>query len=152
MISKTNYTSTLESAIRIRHKCSPTHSQTVFVRAETHDEEILWEGLVEIFELAEHKKAKICYAWRHTEPNGKSKIIAVLGNSFIDSPQKAVEAAVFTDAQPPVRRFSDDMKSLAKQIQECKELIQKMGMKSEELSASIDATRQSRESRWRKNP
>lgn len=151
MISKTDYTIALESAIRMRHKCSPTHRQTVFVRAKTHDDEILWEGLVEVFELARHKSAKTCYAWQHTESNEKSKILAVLGNSFIDSPQKAVEAAIFTDAQPPTHRFSEDLKLLAKQIEECKALVHKMGLKSEDLAASIDATRQSRENRWRKN-
>jgi hypothetical protein len=140
MTNTGDYLSTLESAIRMRHNCRPTHKQTVFVRATTEEAETVWEGLIEEFDLASHATAKICYAWRHTEPDGRSKIIAVLRNTFIDSPQKAVEAAIFTDAQPPVRNFSDDMKSLAKQLQECKELIRKMGIKSADLFASIDST------------
>jgi hypothetical protein len=96
---------------------------------------------VEEFELARHKRAKKCYAWRHMESSGRSKIIAVLGSSLIDSAQKAVQAAIFTDTQPPERKFSDELDWLAKQLQECKVLIRKTGMKSEVLSASIDATR-----------
>ncbi|HUA65587.1 MAG TPA: hypothetical protein VME24_07055 [Alphaproteobacteria bacterium] len=134
----------------MRHKCSPTHRQTVFVRAKTQDEETVWEGFVEEFELAGHKRAKKCYVWRHMESSGRSKIIAVLGNHFIDSAQKAVQAAIFTDTQPPERKFSDELGRLAQQLQECKDLIRKMGMKSEDLSASIDASRQIKETLWRK--
>lgn len=150
MTSTGHYLKTLESAIRIRHKCRPEHRQTVFVQATTKDEETVWEGLVEEFDLAGHERATTCYAWQHMEPNGRSKIIAVLRNTFINSAQMAVEAAIFTDAQPPVLRFSDELISLAKQIQECKDLIRKMGIKSEDLSASIDSARQIKERRWQK--
>lgn len=85
------------------------------------------------------------------DPNGKSKIISVPGNTFIDSAQKAVQAAIFTDAQPPVRKFSDDLKWLTNQLHEFKEMIRNMGIKSEELSVSIDATRQIKENAWRKS-
>jgi hypothetical protein len=139
MTNTGDYLSTLESAIRMRHNCRPTHKQTLFVRTTTKEAETVWEGLVEEFDLASHATAKTCYAWRHTEPDSRSKIIAVLRNTFIDSAQKAVEAAIFMDAQPLARKFSDEMKLLAKQLQECKELIRKMGIKSEDLFASIDS-------------
>ena len=150
MNGKGDYLNALESAIRIRHKCNPTHRQTVFVRAKTEDEETVWEGLVEEFELAGRQTAQTCYAWGHIEPNGRSKIIAVLGSKIIDSAQKAVQAAIFTDTQPPVRKFSDELKRMTKQLEECKELVRKMGIKSEDLSASIDATRQIKDGLWRK--
>jgi hypothetical protein len=145
MIRKADYLGTLESAIGMRHHCSPTHKQTIFVRANTEDQETVWEGLVEEFDLSGHETAKTCYAWRHMEPNGRSKIIAVLRNTFIDSAEKAVQAAIFTDAQPPVRKFSDDLERLARQLKECKEMIRNMGIKSEDLSVSIDSTREVRE-------
>lgn len=144
-----DYLSALESAIRIRHKCNPTHRETVFVLAKTEDEETVWEGLVEEFDLTGHKTAKACFAWQHHCPNGGSKMITVLKNTFIDSAQKAVEAAIFTDAQPPVLKFSDDLKLLARQLQECKDLIRRMGIKSEDLSASIESSRQIKEDLWR---
>jgi hypothetical protein len=145
MTRKGDYLSALESAIRMRHKCIPAHQKTVFVRERTADEETVWEGFVEEFELAGHKRAKRCYAWRYVESGGRSKIISVLGNNFIDSAEKAVQAAIFTDTQPPERKFSHELDQIAKQLQECKDLIRKMGMKSEDLSASIELSRQSRE-------
>lgn len=145
-----DYLCALESAIRIRHKCNPTHRQTVFVRAKTQDDETVWEGLVEEFDLTGHRTARTCYAWRYECPNGSSKIIAVLRSKLIDSAQKAVEAAIFTDAQPPVLRFSDDLKLLSRQLQECKDLIRKMGIKSEDLSVSIESARQIKDDLWRK--
>ena len=152
MKRKEDYLDALESAIRLRHACSPTHKQTVFVRAKTEDDESIWTGLVEEFDLSGHQTAKICYAWRHMEPNGNSKIIVVLENRFIHSAQKAVEAAIFINAQPPVRESSDELRSLAKQIQECKELIHKMGIKSENLSASIESAEQNLEIiRWKRS-
>jgi hypothetical protein len=151
MTNKGDYLNALESAIRMRHKSIPIHRETVFVRAKTGDEEIVWEGLVEEFNLSGHQTARTCYAWLHTEPNGRSKIITVLHNMLIDSAEKAVQAAIFTDAQPPVRRFSVELKSLAKQIQECKELIHKLGIKAEDLSAVVDSAKQIKESLWRKN-
>jgi hypothetical protein len=149
MTNKVDYLNTLEAAIRMRHKCNPTHKGTVFVRAKTKDEETVWEGNVEEFNLPGHESVKLCYAWQHMDPNGKSKIISVPGNTFIDSAQKAVHAAIFTDVQP-VLKFSDDLKWLANQLQEFKEMIRNMGIKSEELSISIDATRQIKENVWRK--
>jgi hypothetical protein len=137
MAKNGDYLSALELAIRIRHKCRPTHRQTVFVTTKTHDKETVWEGLVEEFGLTGHETAMDCYAWRHMCPNGSSKIITVLQNKFIDSAQKAVEAAIFIDAQPPVLKFSDELKLLAKQLKECKVLIHKMGIKSDDLSAAI---------------
>ena len=145
-----DYLNALESAIRMRHNCNPTHRHTVFVRAETKDEETVWEGFVEEFELLGHRTANACYAWWHRDPNGGSKIIAVMGSKIIDSPQKAVQAAIFTDTQPPVREFSAELERLAKQLEECKVLVRKMGIKSEELSASIDATRQIKGKMWLK--
>ncbi|HEV2318347.1 MAG TPA: hypothetical protein VGV18_01250 [Verrucomicrobiae bacterium] len=150
MTNKGDYLNALESAIRMRHKCIATHRETVFVLAKTEDGETVWEGLVEEFNLSGHVTARICYVWRHAEPNGRSKIITVLHNKFIDSAEKAVQAAIFTDAQPPARRFSTDLKSLAIQIRECKELIYRMGIKSEDLSASVDSAQQIKESIWRK--
>jgi hypothetical protein len=153
MTRNVDYLSALESAIRIRHKCNPTHRQTVFVRVKTKDLETVWEGLVEEFDLAGHRTAKTCYSWGNIAPSGRSKIIAVLESTLLDSAEKAVQAAIFTDAQPPVLGFSDDLKLLSRQLKECKELIHKMGIKSEDLSALIESSRQIGDSmRWKNQP
>lgn len=93
--------SSLESAIKIRYECRPTHKETVFVREKTVDNQTIWQGNVEVFDLEDHDHAKTCYAWQHTEERGRVKIFAVLGNEIIYSPSRAVQAAIFVDAQPP---------------------------------------------------
>lgn len=90
----------MEGAILIQHSCKPTHRETVFVHEKTAGQETVWKGRVEIFDLQGHKEAKTCYAWHHTNDDGKVKIFAVLGNNLIDSPQRAVQAAIFMDIQP----------------------------------------------------
>jgi hypothetical protein len=122
MSRKADYIDALESAILVKHKCMPTHRETIFVREETEDKETVWEGEVETFDLAGHKEAKRCFAWRYTDGNGGVKIFAVLENQFIDSAKRAVQAAIFMDAQPPVRKYSKEyskeMELLKKQFEE----------------------------------
>lgn len=114
MSRKADYIDALESVILVKHKCMPTHRETIFVRAETEDKETVWEGEVETFDLTGHKEAKRCYAWRYTDGRGGVKIFAVLENQFIDSAKRAVQAAIFMDAQPPVRKCSEEMELLKK--------------------------------------
>lgn len=140
---KAGYLSKLESAILIKHQCEPLHKETVFVQEQTKDRETVWEGFVDAFDLIGHKEAKICYAWQHTGSEGNAKIFTVLGNNFITSAQKAVQAAIFADAQPIRRRES--LESLKWQLEDCKEKIRKMGIMSEDLKAAIDSTRGTRE-------
>jgi hypothetical protein len=118
MSRKADYIDSLEAAILIKHKCKPTHRETVFVREETAGKETVWEGDVEAFNLEGHKQAKTCYAWRHTDGKGSVKIFAVLENQFIDSAKRAVQAAIFMDAQPPLRQYSTEMEVLRKQFEE----------------------------------
>jgi hypothetical protein len=109
MSNEALYLGTLEAAILIQHRRKPTHKETVFVEEKTADGEIVWQGHVESFDLTGHEGAKTCYAWQHIDSTGAAKIFAVLGSKFINSPNKAVQAAVFTDAQPPGHRFSKDL-------------------------------------------
>jgi hypothetical protein len=132
----------LEAAIYIKHNCRPVHKSTAFVRAQTRDQQTLWEGYVEIFELMGHPDATTCYAWQYVDSNGRAKVLALLGNNIITSAQKAVQAAIFIDAQPPARTYLNDLKDIKKQLEECKNLIRKMGIQSEELSASVDSARE----------
>src|SRR5580698_6169018 len=92
MPRRSNYLESLEAAIQLRHKCKPTHRETVFVHEKTRAEETVWQGHVEVFDVTGHKKARTCYAWQNVKFGGV-KIFAVLGNNFIDSPKRAVQAA-----------------------------------------------------------
>jgi hypothetical protein len=100
MLQRSDYLESLKAAIFINHKCKPSHRETAFVHVETKDAETVWKGRVEIFDLDGHHEADTCYAWQNNDNDG-FKIFAVLGNNFIDSPKRAVEAAIFTDKERP---------------------------------------------------
>lgn len=101
-MSDFEYLNTLKGAILIRHGCNANHKRTVYVNEQTVAKETVWEGNVEEFDLIGHKKAKICYAWLSVSEDGKTKIFTVLKNRVVNSATKAVQAAIFVDAQPPV--------------------------------------------------
>jgi hypothetical protein len=102
MVKKDFYLKVLESAIFIKHECKATHRETVFVRESTKDNETVWTGNVEVFDLAWHETARTCYAWVHNSENEPPKIFALPRSRAVDSPQRAVQAAIFADTQPVI--------------------------------------------------
>lgn len=88
----------LITAIALKHNCKAVYKETVLVHLSTADEETVWFGHVQVFDLIGHKRAKVCYAWRHHGPDGGMKPITVLGSRLVNSAQKAVQAAIFVDA------------------------------------------------------
>jgi hypothetical protein len=136
MPNKIDYLGTLEAAIIINHKCKPAHKETVFVSEKTRKSETMWEGDVEIFHLIGHDEAKICYAWQYTDEKRRIKIFAVLENQFIDSARKAVQAALFMGAQPPVNKTMIELQILKKQLEECHSILRRIGGK---VDVSIEA-------------
>jgi hypothetical protein len=99
MREKADYLDALEAAILTKHKCAPTHRETVSVQEKTVRGEMVWEGEVEVFDLTGHKDAQTCYAWRHTDGVG-TKIFTVLGSHIVSSAKRAIQAAIFVDVQP----------------------------------------------------
>ncbi len=100
MSSKSNHLLALQAAIQLKHQCRPVHRESVFVHETAGAKETIWMGTVEVFDLSGHKEAKICYAWQHVQDDGEVRIFTVLGNQFIDSANRAVQAAIFMDKQP----------------------------------------------------
>lgn len=98
-VTHLNHIGHLAAEIEARHECDTIHKETVFVRENVGGEKI-WEGYVEVFDLIGHKDARICYAWWHTQDDGILITFAILGNSLINSANKAVSAAIFVDKQP----------------------------------------------------
>jgi hypothetical protein len=84
--------SDLQDAILAMHGCESIYRRTEWVR-ESLQGKIPWDGLVRVFKLIEHSKAKYCYAWSYREGN-ETKSTAVLGIPPVDSPQSAVKAAI----------------------------------------------------------
>ncbi|HEU5395709.1 MAG TPA: hypothetical protein VFV81_00980 [Verrucomicrobiae bacterium] len=99
MLSRTDYLASLRSAILLRHQCKSIHRDTAIV-CHVVANRVLWEGEVEVFELAGHERAELCYAWMSPQPDSV-KIITVLGNRVVNSALEAVRAAMFADVQPP---------------------------------------------------
>ena len=61
----------------------------------------VWQGDVEVFDLAGHTKAKRCYAWSHLhgEKDERTGLVAVLEIPPVDSAQRAVQVQIVKDAK-----------------------------------------------------
>ena len=60
----------LADAIHKLHGCDSTHIGTVAV-TETFEDEVVWTGEVEIFELIDHPITQRAYAWAYETDSGK---------------------------------------------------------------------------------
>ena len=86
--------SALQDSIRGLHGCESTYLETVRVIEDFEDQRV-WEGNVYVFALADHPTAKKCYAWAHfVGDTERRRFVAVLHEPLINSPQKAVRAAL----------------------------------------------------------
>ena len=83
----------LEEAILRLHGADATWVEAVAV-TETYEGETAWEGVVQVFDLEGHPEASKCYAWSHVTDDGKTRYVAVLHVSPVDSPQAAVRASI----------------------------------------------------------
>lgn len=54
---------------------------------------VVWHGVVEVFDLVGHPSASRCYAWAY-QRDGKERRVVVLHAGPIDSPRRAVQAAL----------------------------------------------------------
>jgi hypothetical protein len=88
----------LQDAIRHLHGVEATHVETAHVR-EVHEDLVVWEGDVEVFQLVRHPKAKRAYAWSEATTGSKRRFFAVLHVPPVDSPAKAVQASIIADAK-----------------------------------------------------
>jgi hypothetical protein len=144
MDRKNNYLGVLKAAIVIAHDCWPTHRGTIFVTEETEENGIVWEGPVELFALAGHEKARNCYAWQYMDAGGHEKILTVLENEFIDSASRAVQAAIFTDLQPPQNGHARGLEILRKRLQLSDRTLREAQIKTEDLDTTMQALEEMR--------
>ena len=80
------------------HKAHAVHRASVPVREEFLGQ-VAWDGVVEVFDLKDHPKATTAYAWAHESDSGGRRYVAVLGIGPVDSPQKAVQAAIVVESR-----------------------------------------------------
>ena len=59
---------------------------------------MIWDGVVETFDLALNPKAKRCYAWSYEE-NGETQYVTILGVPPVDSPEWAVKTFIASNIQ-----------------------------------------------------
>src|SRR5437868_12378550 len=90
-----NYIDELTDVNRQLHGAEATHLESVPVK-ETFQGKTVWEGIVEVFELRDHPKANLAYAWAHdTEnPDKPRRHVTVLHIHPIKSAQDAVRAVI----------------------------------------------------------
>jgi len=87
----------LKDAIRATNGCDSRHVKSVPV-TEIFRGEVIWDGIVEVFDLIGHPKAKRAYAWSYREGK-EDKITVALGIPPVDSPHAAVIIAIASKAR-----------------------------------------------------
>jgi len=105
--------SDLQDDIRATHGCESIYRRTELVH-EAFPGKIAWDGLVRVFKLIGHSKAKYCYAWNYREGN-ETKSAAVLGIPPVDSSQSAVKSGISPFSQrlkdlTPKEKNTEDVK------------------------------------------
>lgn len=95
-----SYIQELRDVIRRLHGAEATHVESVPVK-ETFRGETVWEGIVEVFDLAGHATAHRVYAWAHEtdDPQKPTRHVTVLHLHPIKSAQDAVRAAIMQEAR-----------------------------------------------------
>lgn len=85
----------LKDVIRNLHGSEPTHVETVPVK-ETFQGVTVWEGDVEVFDLADHPKTSRVYAWAHEtgDSDNPRQHITVLHIPPAITPLRAVQVAI----------------------------------------------------------
>jgi len=87
----------LIQAVERLHHCQAFFLEDVAV-VEKFGEKTVWSGVVSIFSLEGHPQADKCYAWSSPiEGSTKRRYYAVLHIPPVDSPEKAVRAAIVQD-------------------------------------------------------
>jgi len=93
----------LKQAVENTHGGTATFVQTVPVR-EVHGDELVWQGMVHVFDLAGHPTATRAYAWSSAVANSaRRRFYAVLHTERINSPLEAVRAAIVAEHKSPGR-------------------------------------------------
>lgn len=89
---------TLRDVIHKLHGANAEYVRSVAVR-EMLRGEIVWDGVVEVFDLTGHPKANRIYAWSHEtdDPGNPKRHVTVLHLPLVSSPRTAVQAAILQE-------------------------------------------------------
>lgn len=90
-------TEQLRQAVESQHGGAATFVQAVPIR-EMRGEQLVWEGTVTIFDLANHPDGAFrAYAMAHEIGGGKQRIFAILHGKDIVGPRDVVHAAIVAE-------------------------------------------------------
>jgi len=90
----------LRGVIHKLHGARAKHVHSVPVR-EGFQGQIVWDGVVEVFDLSGHPKANRIYAWAHEtdDPKQPKRYVTVLHIPPVISPETAVKAAIVQESK-----------------------------------------------------
>jgi hypothetical protein len=99
-VANKDYIERLNQVIFHLHKANPTWIESVPVE-EIFDGNLIWKGIVEVFTLANHPKAKRCFAWSHRAgaDDSDERFVAVLEIPPVTSPESAVKVAIVAEVR-----------------------------------------------------
>jgi hypothetical protein len=99
-VANKDYIERLKLVIFHLHKSDSQHVESVPVEEIFHGK-IIWKGIVEVFTLTSHPKAKRCFAWSHNEGKGDSdeRFVTVLEIPPVVSPETAVKVAILAEVR-----------------------------------------------------
>jgi hypothetical protein len=84
----------LKKAIETEHGGKATHHHAVPVNEKERGQSI-WHGIVHVFDLADHPKAKRAYGWSTpVEGQDEKRIVTMLHSDTVKGPIEAVRAAL----------------------------------------------------------
>lgn len=88
----------LREAFRKEYNAEATHVESVPV-VETFKGQVVWEGIVEVFNIAGHPKTDRAYGWAHEtdDPKNPRRYVTVLHIPPAITPLTAVRAAIIRD-------------------------------------------------------
>jgi hypothetical protein len=93
-----SYIEELQGVIHKLHGVHSTHVKSVPV-IERFNGEVIWDGIVEVFQLHGHGKATHAYAWTHDTDDAKNpkRSVTVLNVPPATSPETAVRVAIMQE-------------------------------------------------------
>jgi hypothetical protein len=93
-----NYIEELQDVIKRLHGTEATYVETVPVK-ETFEGQTVWEGEVEVFDLADHPLASRVYAWAYDreDESKPTQHVTVLQIPPATTPQNAVKASIVAE-------------------------------------------------------
>jgi hypothetical protein len=88
----------LQQVIHRLHGVHSTHIESVPVKEE-FDGKVIWDGIVEVFQLHDHPDATHAYAWTHDadDPKQPKRTVTVLKIPPAVSPLTAVRVAIMQE-------------------------------------------------------